>query len=250
MAKDYYSVLGIGRNAEEKEIKSSYRKLARKFHPDVNPNDKAAEARFKEVAQAYEVLGDLEKRKLYDQYGDHWEAAQRFGAAPRGGDFQNFGFAEGGDFESIFGNQFAGFGGGARAKRVRVDYMNPEAAEQRIEEMRWAQPRDIEKSIEVTLEEVDKGAKRKLTYQALDAVQATDGSITTIPKTREVTVTIPKGIDEGKKLRVPGMGGAGLRGRAGDLFVAVVYKSHPRFKKVGEHLEVEVDVDFLTAALG
>src|SRR5579862_9824541 len=85
MAKDYYKTLGVPRNADEKEIKSAYRKLARKFHPDVNPGDKTAEAKFKEVSEAYDVVGDAEKRKLYNQYGDHWENAGNFpGGGPAG----------------------------------------------------------------------------------------------------------------------------------------------------------------------
>ncbi|HSI71573.1 MAG TPA: DnaJ domain-containing protein, partial [Fimbriimonas sp.] len=102
MAKDYYGTLGVSRNADQKDIKSAYRKLARKYHPDVNPNDKAAEAKFKEISEANDVLSDPEKRKLYDQYGANWEQAQHFGGAGGGGgvDFGGFHVNEG--FESIF----------------------------------------------------------------------------------------------------------------------------------------------------
>src|SRR5688572_33234679 len=106
MAKDYYAVLGVKKNADEKEIRSAYRKLARKYHPDVNANDKTAEAKFKEVSEAYEVLSDSEKRKMYDQYGDNWENLQNFGANGGGGvhfDFSGAG-AGGNFFEQIFGN--------------------------------------------------------------------------------------------------------------------------------------------------
>src|ERR1041384_4146504 len=96
MAKDYYSILGVARNADAKDIKSAYRKLARKFHPDVNPNDKTSEAKFKEVSEAYEVLGDPEKRKLYDQFGSNWEHAQNFTGAANGGDMGDFQFRVGG----------------------------------------------------------------------------------------------------------------------------------------------------------
>src|SRR5690348_277217 len=96
MAKDYYQLLGVTKRSDEKDIKSAYRKLARKYHPDVNPNDKTAEAKFKEISEAYEVLGDAEKRKLYDQFGSNWEAAQNFGGGvPNAGDF-NFNFSGGG----------------------------------------------------------------------------------------------------------------------------------------------------------
>ena len=101
MAKDYYAILGVSRNADEKEIKSAYRKLARKYHPDVNPNDKAAEAKFKEISEANEVLANPEKRKLYDQYGEHWEHATQFQGGVPSQDFE-FQTGGGGGFESIF----------------------------------------------------------------------------------------------------------------------------------------------------
>src|SRR3954465_317313 len=114
MAKDFYQTLGISKGSDAKEIKSAYRKLARKYHPDVNPNDKTAEAKFKEVSEAYEVLGDDEKRKLYDQYGANWEHAQNFGDQT-GGNMGDFQFRTGGAgsgfeniFEQIFTNMHAG----------------------------------------------------------------------------------------------------------------------------------------------
>ncbi len=251
MAKDYYGLLGVRRDADEKEIRTAYRRLARRYHPDVNPNDKAAEAKFKEIQEAYDVLEDPAKRRLYDQYGEHWEAAHRFGGVPPSG-YTDFGdFGEGpADFESIFQQIFGGFGGMGRGRRVRVDFGDPQAAQRRQEEMRLAQPRDVEKSVEIPLEEIDKGTKRRLTYQTLDAVQSPDGSIRTVPKNREVMVSIPAGIPDGKKLRVAGMGATGLRGRSGDLYVTVRWARHATFKPVGEHLEVEVEVPFTIAALG
>lgn len=255
MAKNYYDVLGVDRKADEKTIKSAYRKLARKYHPDVNPNDKAAENRFKEVQEAYDVVGDSDKRKLYDQYGDHWETAQKFGGIPgaaAGGNFQDFEFVGGGggDFESIFQQIFGGMGGARNARGYRYNFEDPEAATRQREEMKTAQPRDLEKTIEVTLEEIDSGTKRKLVYQTQDAVQTPDGRVTTLPKQREVVVTVPAGIQEGKKLRIAGMGSSGLRGRAGDLYVVINWSKHPQFSVVGDHLEVDVDVPYQIAALG
>jgi chaperone protein DnaJ len=279
MAKDFYELLGVSRRADDKEIKSAYRKLARKFHPDVNPNDKSAEAKFKEISAAYEVLGDPDKRKLYDQHGANWEAAHNFGGA--GGnpeDFQvNFGGA--GGFETIFENFFAGAGGGNQHQQVAS--------------------RDLEKTIDVTLEEIDSGTTRTLTYQALDACKSCDGSGTvnlargrecpncggsgrlrnvigfaqacpvcqgtgmaslescptcrgsgTMPTTKKVEVKIPAGFPEGKKLRVPGRGVIGTGGRAGDLYVLVRVLPHALFKRVGDNLEVDVEVPFHVAALG
>lgn len=254
MAKDYYAPLGVSRTASEKEIKAAYRKLARKFHPDVNPNDKSAEAKFKEIQEAFDVVGDPDRRKLYDQYGSNWEAAEKMGGVPGpGGEGMppDYDFTGGsGDFESIFQNLFGGGFGSTKSRRVRINFDDSGFAEAHGEEMRMAQPRDVEKSIDVPLEEIDKGAKRRLTYQTLDAVQSLDGRITTVPRNKEVTVNIPTGIADGKKLRLSGMGAAGIKGRAGDLYVTVKWVKHPLFKPSGKDLEVEVEVPFTTAALG
>ncbi len=234
MATDYYKILGVPKGADEKEVKGAYRKLARKYHPDVNPNDKAAEAKFKEVSEAYDVLGDPEKRKLYDQYGANWDQAAQGGVNPE--DFGGFNIPGGmGGFESIFEQIFSG----GRQGRVGVDFRDFETN----------QPKDIEKTVELTLEEVDAGGKRTLTYQTMDA-QRTKGEVATVPTTKKVEVTIPAGIQDGKKLRVPGKGQAGANGKAGDLYVVIRWVEHPKFHLVGENLEVEVPVSYLTAALG
>ncbi len=239
MAKDYYKTLGVARNADDKDIKSAYRKLARKYHPDVNPGDKSAEARFKEVSEAYDVVGDPEKRRLYDQYGEHWENAGHFAGGVPGQDFEsNFG---GGGFESIFSQFFSGGAEDIRQGRGR--------SRVKFEDLEFGQPKDVEKAIEVTLEEVDSGSKRVLTYQTMDA-QRTISGISTVPTTKKVEVTIPAGIADGKKLRVPGKGVAGVNGKAGDLYLTVKWSPHETFKTVGEHLEVEVPVPFTVAALG
>lgn len=237
MAKNYYEILGVGKKADEKEIKASYRRLARKYHPDVNPNDKSAEAKFKEISEAYDVLGDSEKRALYDQYGEHWEQASQFqGAGGDAHDFGGFHVGGGGGFESIF-EQF--FGGGSRGGGVNFNF----------QDMETSQPRDVEKVVEVSLEEVDQGGKRTLTYQTMDA-QRTPNGITTIPTTKKVEVKIPAGIADGKKLRVPGKGAAGANGKAGDLYVVIKWAQHAQFRQTGENLEVDVPVPYTTAALG
>ncbi len=251
MAKDYYQLLGVPRSADEKQIKSAYRKLARKYHPDVNPGDKKAEERFKEVSEAHNVLADAEKRKLYDQFGEQWEQAQHFGpagayagpgAGPSGGGHFEFrvdptaGRGGGGGFETIFQNLFTGFGGGGQGG---IDF----------EEIQMSQPRDVEKTIEVPLAEIDKGTKRTVAYQTVDASRTRQGVVTT-PTTKRVEVTIPAGIGDGKKLRVGGKGAGGVGGKAGDLYVTVRWAAHPQFKVSGENLEVEVPVPFHLAALG
>jgi DnaJ-class molecular chaperone len=233
MAKDYYQILGVPRGADEKEIKSAYRRLARKYHPDVNPNDKSAESKFKEISEAHAVLSDREKRKMYDQFGANWEHAQNItGSGPGGG--QDIPFDMGGGFGPLFEQLFGGMGGGGRV---------------RFQDFEVGQPRDVEKMVEVTLEEVDAGTKRVLTYQTMDATRI-QGQVTTVPTTKKVEVKIPAGIEDGKKLRIPGKGAAGSNGRAGDLFVVIRWKDHPQFQWKSDHLEVEVDVAFTTAALG
>jgi DnaJ-class molecular chaperone len=236
---DYYKILGVPRGADEKEIKSAYRKLARKYHPDVNPGDKSAENRFKEVSEANEVLSDPEKRKFYDQFGDNWEAAQNGHFNPgnpfqgnEAGDFQNINFGGMGGFGTIF-EQF--FGGGQAGFRGH--------------DFEAGRPKDVEREIELSLEDIDKGTTRTLTYQTMDA-QRLKGEISTIPSTKKVEVKIPPGIGDGKKLRVANKGHAGVNGRAGDLFVTVRWAKHDKIKVVGDHLEIDVPVSFVTAALG
>jgi DnaJ-class molecular chaperone len=244
MAMDYYSTLGVPRNADQKDIKSSYRKLARKFHPDVNPNDKSAEAKFKEVSEAYDVLSDPEKRKLYDQYGSNWEQAQHFGGGggPNMGDVDFGNFRVGGDvgFESIFDQIF---GGGVRVGRSGTGSVSD------FDVFHEGAPKDVEKVVEVTLEEVDKGSKRTLTYQTMDAHRTPNG-ISTVPTTKKVEVTIPAGIPDGKKLRVPGKGVAGANGKAGDLYVIVKWAAHENFRVEADHLETDLSVPYTAAALG
>jgi molecular chaperone DnaJ len=225
---DYYQILGVKRGADEKEIKAAYRKLARKYHPDVNPGDKSAEAKFKELSEAYEVVGTPEKRKLYDQYGSNWEQAGQMGDAEYGG--MNFG---GGGFCSIFEQFFAQ--GGARSGG--------------FQDQQVVQPRDVEREVEITLHEVDTGTVRLLTYQTLDAQQVR-GSVASVPTTKKVEVKIPAGIPQGKKLRVPNKGHAGANGRAGDLYVVIKYARDEQFTVKGDHLEAEVPVHYATAALG
>jgi chaperone protein DnaJ len=281
-AKDYYATLGVKKNADSKEIKSAYRKLARKFHPDVNPNDKKASERFKEVSEAYEVLSDESKRKLYDRYGDNWEAAEKMG--------DNFSSAPGGfrieygdpgaGFESIFGDIF---GGGMRGEETASR----------------AAARDVEQSLEVSLEEMDAGTTRTFTYRVDDACATCNGQgmvksatrqscarcagsgrvkgtfgfaqicpvcggqgtssfetcatckgAATLPTTRRVEVKIPAGISAGTRLRVSGGGTAGPNGRKGDLFVTVRQKANDLFDRSGDDLETDVEVDYLVAALG
>lgn len=244
MSRDYYKILGVGKSADDKEIKAAYRKLARKWHPDVNPGSAEAEAKFKEVSEAYGVLGDPDKRKKYDRFGTGWEDGGVTWTNP------NSGAGPVGDagFEGIFEHLFQGFGGFASARQ--------------------SPPQDVTQDVQVSLEEVCTGTSRTLTYQVPDACPHCKGACTvqlisgqraacpqcqgrgTIINSRQVTVKIPAGAAEGAKLRVPGRGITGGNGKTGDLYVLVSLAPHPLFRRVGDDLEVEVDVPFLKAALG
>ncbi len=250
MARDFYEALGLARTATEKDIRSAYRKLARKFHPDVNPNDKAAEARFKEVNNAYEVLSDPDKRKKYDKYGDRWEMADQIDDAARrggGGGFRTAPGAEAfGDFGSIFDNFFRRERGGPR----------PSAGNRRGQ--------DIETPVEVTLEEAFRGTTRTVNLNSPEPCVTCGGSgevagaichscegMGTVTRPRRIEVRIPPGVKTGSRVRVAGEGrpGAGS-GSAGDLYLVVSTLPHSRFERKGDDLITEVEVPLLDAVLG
>lgn len=231
--QDYYSVLGVGRKADQKEIKAAYRHLARKYHPDVNPNNPSAADRFKEVQAAYEVLGNDDKRKLYDRFGHNWEQAQ---------EMENAGANAAGDI----GDFFTGMGGVGSFFDFFSGQPGPTGrAEQGVPFV----PSNVEKEVLLTLEEVDAGTERVLTYQTLDQ-QVVRGQLRTAPQTKKVSLKIPKGIKDGGKLRVAGKGTSAQSGRTGDLIITVQWKHHPHFRIAGEWLETDVEVPFETAALG
>lgn len=250
MATDYYKVLGVEKGADEKAIKDAYRKLARKYHPDVNPNDPKAEAKFKEVSEAYDVLKDPDSRRKYDQFGSHWEHMQQ-----GGGQQYTTDFGGGGGFESIFDQIFSNFGGGEGSFGQQVRFHQ-------------IPPKDVERSVDLSLEEIDSGTTRTLTYTVDDvckqckgqrSVAGRGGGRTGCPTchgtgftatTHKVEVKVPAGISDGKKLRVPGRGGVGSNGKAGDLYVVVREGKHKVFKRVGEDTEIEIEVPYVTAALG
>jgi len=259
MAKrDYYEILGIKRGASEREIKQAYRKLARKHHPDVNPGDNSAEARFKEVNEAYEVLSDGEKRKKYDRFGDKWQHADQFtqgGGAQEapfwnynsGGGGASFNFAEGGDLGSLFEDLF-------RGPRSRTYTRKP----------RSRRGRDLEHPVEVTLEEAYHGATRLLNLEVGEPCSSCQGTglIQNVPcsvcrgsgvsaRLKRLEVKIPPGVRDGSRVRIAGKGGQGYGGAAsGDLYLVVSVKPHARFKRSGDDLNVEVGVPLVVAVLG
>ena len=249
--KDYYAVLGVAKTASDKEIKQAFRKLARKYHPDVNPGDKAAEARFKEINEANEVLSDTEKRKKYDELGANWrmyEQAQRSGGAGPGSPFGQWSYSPGGGggfrtmseeevsemfggddspfsdfFKTFFGGGGGNFGGGART-RARAP--------------RNAKGRDVEHEIELDLEDALRGTVQRLAINQ-------DG------QQRNVEVRIPAGVVDGSRVRVTGEGERGSgAGGSGDLYLRVKLRPHPRFDRQGRDLYTKVRVPVTTAVLG
>ncbi len=281
--QDYYDLLGVNKNADASEIKKAYRKAAVKYHPDKNPDDAAAEEKFKEVSQAYEILSDEEKRAAYDRYGH--AAFENGGMGNRGG---GGGFHDASDiFSQVFGGGFGDMfgGGGGRSRRQ---------AQQKGSDLRY--------DLDLTLEEAAKGVKKTLEIEKQSACSSCDGTgsndgqkqtcntcggqgavtrqagifvqQTTCPSCRgsgsnitnpcsscsgqgvvnkqdTITITIPAGVDSGSRLRVAGKGDAGLNGAgSGDLYVFINVKPHNMFERENEHLFCKVPIDFTTAALG
>jgi curved DNA-binding protein len=236
--KDYYKILGVPRSATDKDIKAAYRKLARKHHPDVNKNDPKAEAKFKEVNEANEVLSDPEKRKRYDSLGPTWN--QFRGAPPGGGgrvNVEGFSTEEVGDFSDFFRTIFGGGMPGARRGGGFRTSGGMGGFEDIFGQAAEPQPADLESEVELTLEEVLHGTKRAV--QVAGAGQA--------PRT--VEVRIPPGIREGQRVRAAGEGGGGGKSR-GDLYLRVKLLPHPRYERKGDDLQTVVSVPLTTAVLG
>jgi curved DNA-binding protein len=235
--KDYYKILGVPKTATEKEIKAAFRKLARKHHPDVNKGDAKAEAKFKEINEANEVLSDPEKRKRYDHLGSDWASYGRTAGGPRpgrsgggvrveyGGDDMG-GFSD--FFKTIFGGGAGGFGGGA-------------GQEGGFEEMfgRGAVPagQDLETTVELTLDEVLRGTTR--------IVQIGEGK-----EARKVEVKIPPGRRDGSRVRVAGEGAGRAGGPRGDLYLKIKVLPHPAFERKGDDLAVSISGPVTTMVLG
>ena len=283
--KDYYEVLGVDRNASQDEIKKAYRKLARKYHPDMNRDDPSAEEKFKDINEAYEVLSDPDKRSRYDRFG-HTADSSAWG--PGSGEAWDFGGF--GPFDSIFDVFFGEGFGGARAPRT-----GPERG------------RDIRYDLEMTLEEAASGLEREIPIRRLETCETCNGTgakpgttpttcpvcggtgrisetrstifgtgtvsstcsrclgkgtvITDpcgtcqgrgrVPKTRKIKVKIPEGVDSGIRMRVEGEGEAGVRGGPpGDVYVYITVKPHPIFKRRGNDLICEVPISIYQATLG
>jgi curved DNA-binding protein len=231
---DYYKILGISKSASEDEIKKAYRKLARKYHPDLNPNDKEANKQFQQVNEANEVLSDPEKRKKYDEYGEHWQNAEQFeqarrsrsgqgayqgagnpfgGSSSRGYTSESFG---GGDFSDFFESMFGGAGG--RRSRSQVKYRG----------------QDYQAELKINLLDAYHTHKQTLTVNG-----------------KNLRITIPAGIADGQVIKLSGQGGAGENGGpAGDLYITFNITEHPVFKRLDNDIYVNKEIDLYTAVLG
>ena len=274
MARDYYAVLGVDQNAEREEIKKAYRRLARQYHPDANPNDPQAEERFKEITRAYEVLSDPEKRQRYDVYGDESAGAQHF--------------ADFGGISDLFSAFFGGVtGGGRRRPRTRGGDVLAEV-ELTLEEVATGVERDVEVVTSAICTDCEGSGAAPGTFPVSCSECGGTGEVRQVRNTffgnvmtatvcarcrgagqviaspcekcsgagrirvtETLRVRIPAGIEDGAQLRVSGAGEAGVRGgRSGDLYVAVNVRPHETFRRVAADLGCEVPVPMTVAALG
>jgi len=233
---DYYKVLGLDKSASQDDIKKAYRKLARKYHPDLNPNDESAKKKFQEINEANEVLTDPEKRKKYDQYGENWrhgeeyaKAQQQYGRSGSGSGatgqnpFEGFDFNYSGNydtgeysdfFEDLFGSRF----GGGRTSGKRGSYRG----------------QDYETVLDLTLLQASQTHKQTFTVNG-----------------KNIRITVPAGVEDGQKIRLKGQGGDGVNGGPrGDLFISFSIKPDPRFVRKGNNLYTQIEIDLPTALLG
>jgi curved DNA-binding protein len=236
-----YEILGVGKSASTEDIKKAYRKLARETHPDLNPGDSVAEARFKQVSVAYDVLSDEQKRADYDEFGDialeggfdaERARTEREHFSSRFGSPDGTGFGEAFAFEGLedLFRQFGGSGGNARTHGGPSSTMRMPG-------------RDLESEMTLGFVEAAKGGERRLSL----ARPAADGSAVQ----QSITVRIPPGVSDGGRLRIPGKGGQGIGGGPpGDLWLSLRVEPHPIFRRVGHNLELDLPITLKEASLG
>lgn len=230
---DYYKILGVDKNASDKDIKNAYRKLARKYHPDLNPNDAESNKKFQQLNEANEVLSDPDKRKKYDQYGENWQHGEAYeqarqqqasqqqsytgGAGGRGFDYEGFGGGGGDDFSEFFQSMFGGAaGGGGRGRQAKY------------------RGQDYNAELQLTLQDVVESHKQTLTVNG-----------------KNIRITIPAGVENGQTIKIAGHGSPGVNGGpAGDLFIKFSVANDPKFKRQGSDLYTTVKLDLYTAVLG
>jgi molecular chaperone DnaJ len=254
--KNYYDILGLKKDASDKDIKQAYRRLARQYHPDVNPGNKSAEAKFKEMNAAYEVLSDKAKRQKYDKYGDKWQYADQIEQAEREqAQYQGFTPGDGGsyrysgnvdDLDGIFEELFGGGRGRGFSRR-------PQAR----------RGQDMETPIEVTLEEAYSGTQRTISLQVEEPCAACQGTgrIQNLPcsacrgagvvaSIKRIEVKIPAGVTTGSRVRIAGKGQPGYGGANGDLYLNISVRPHATVERQGDDLHVNVPVPLTVAILG
>ena len=220
---DYYRILGIEKTATPKEIKDAFRKLARKYHPDLNPNDKDAKRNFQQINEANEVLSDPEKRKKYDQYGKDWQHAEQFEKAKQSqeqsSNSRGASYSEtysGGDFSDFFESMFGGASSAGKSRRVKY------------------RGEDYYAELHLDLIDAYKTHKQTLTVNR-----------------KNIRITIPAGIENGQTIKISGHGGQGINGGPdGDLYITFSIANHPGFKRLGNNLYTTLDIDLYTAMLG
>ena len=220
---DYYKILGVDKGADSQTIKKAYRKLARKFHPDLNPNDKDAKQKFQQINEANEVLSDPEKRKKFDQYGKDWKHADEFENANR--QQQQSSYSRGpqgtgqqfdGDFSDFFASMFGGGAGNGRSRQVKY------------------RGEDFNAELQLNLIDAYTTQKQTLTVNG-----------------KQIRITIPAGIENGQTIKISGHGSPGINGGPnGDLYITFSIANHPKFKREGNNLYTTTDVDMFTAILG
>jgi DnaJ-class molecular chaperone len=274
--KDYYKTLGVSRSASADEIKKAFRKLARKYHPDINPGDHAAETKFKEINEAYEVLSDAEKRKKYDHFGSDWNRYQQAGNA-NGFDWSQYVNQPGGvrvDFGSGGFGGFGGFGGGAPgAETGYSDFFETLFGTMGGRQTsgfggggsRVQKGQDYEQAVDITFEEAYNGTQRQIRVdvphgcptcngtgvQSNNLCSTCGGTGVGGQQMRTLTVKIPAGIDTGGKVRVSGEGGPGINGGPrGDLYLVVNVLPHERYERQGLDLRYRAPIDLYTMLLG
>jgi curved DNA-binding protein len=220
---DYYKILGIDKTATTKDIKNAYRKLARKYHPDLNPNDKDAKKNFQQINEANEVLSDPVKRKKYDQYGKDWQHAEEFEKAKQNQGHSSYSSGPGysgpqtdGDFSDFFESLFGGTSGRSRNRQVKF------------------RGEDYNAELHLELTDAYKTHKQTLTVNG-----------------KNIRITIPAGIENGQTIKISGHGGQGINGGPnGDLYITFSISNHPKYKRLGNNLYATIDLDLYTAVLG
>ncbi len=226
---DYYKVLGLDKTASDKDIKNAYRKLARKYHPDLNPNDAEANKKFQQLNEANEVLADPEKRKKYDKYGENWQHGEAYDQARQqqqsqqrsygGGGAQGFdfeGFGSGNDFSDFFQSMFGGGGGAARGRQAKY------------------RGQDYNAELQLNLNQIAETHKQTLTVNG-----------------KNIRITIPAGVENGQTIKIAGHGGPGANGGpGGDLYIKFLVSDDSRFRRQGADLFATAKIDVYTAVLG